>query len=518
MHNMLVQIMPESLDSIDTLPILALLSVFAVAVKIFHSFFSSPNDINKYPLINGRKGWSPFIAKQKAKFVTDAKDLIDHGLKTAGGAFRLQTDDGIQVVLAGKYADGLKSNPNLNFGKISAEDFHAHIPGFEPFRQGSSNDEIFHNAVRENLTHDLASLNRPLSEEAAVALQDHWTDNPEWHQIELKPTMLHIISQLSSRVFLGTELCRNPDWLRVTRDYTVDAIQAGQDLRVWPKTMRSWVHWFIPSCRRLRAHLAECKDLVNPVLEKRRLEKETRIAQDLKPKEYLDAMEWMEQAANGKPYDPAISQVMMAMAANFSGSDAMTQILFDLCGQPTLVQDLRKEIVEVIGESNWSKSTIYKLKLMDSVLKESQRIKPAAVAMMRRYALNDTTLPDGTLFPKGSKLMVSASDSWDDSIYPNAHEFDGYRFLRMRDAGDVANAQYVSTGSSVLGFGHGKQACPGRFFAANELKIALSHILLKYDFKLAPDTKPQTSTYGLFLQADSTARLMIRRVKEDIEL
>ena len=83
MKNMLVQIMPESLNSIDTLPILTLLSAFAVAIKIFYAFFSSPqNDINKYPLINGREWWSPFITKQKTKFVTDAGVLIDHGLKT----------------------------------------------------------------------------------------------------------------------------------------------------------------------------------------------------------------------------------------------------------------------------------------------------------------------------------------------------------------------------------------------------------------------------------------------------
>jgi hypothetical protein len=80
------------------------------------------------------------------------------------------------------------------------QDFHAHIPGFEPFRQGSFSDEIFHNAVRENLTHALGelnlpslimlspmsfadilnpeSLNLPLSAEAAVALQQQWSDNP----------------------------------------------------------------------------------------------------------------------------------------------------------------------------------------------------------------------------------------------------------------------------------------------------------------------------------------------------
>ncbi len=197
--------------------------------------------------------------------------------------------------------------------------------------------------------------------------------------------MLNIISQLSSRVFLGEELCRNPDWLRVTMSYTVDAITAGQDLRVWPMALRSLVHWFIPSCRKLREDLAECQKLVNPVIQKRREEKKNRVLQGLEPKKYLDAMEWMEQAAKGRSYDPSISQVMMAMAANFSGSDALTQVLFDLCDQPKLVQDMREEIISVMTENQWNKSTIYKLRLMDSVLKESQRIKPAAVGKSLRY-------------------------------------------------------------------------------------------------------------------------------------
>jgi len=33
-------------------------------------------------------------------------------------------------------------------------------------------------------------------------------------------------------------------------------------------------------------------------------------------------------------------------------------------------------------------------------------------------------------------------------------------------------------------FGEGLHACPGRFFAINEVKIALCHMLLKYDWRL----------------------------------
>ncbi|KAK8030950.1 ent-kaurene oxidase [Apiospora arundinis] len=37
-----------------------------------------------------------------------------------------------------------------------------------------------------------------------------------------------------------------------------------------------------------------------------------------------------------------------------------------------------------------------------------------------------------------------------------------------------------------MAFGYGKHACPGRFFAANEIKLILAHILLQYDLRM-PD-------------------------------
>lgn len=49
-----------------------------------------------------------------------------------------------------------------------------------------------------------------------------------------------------------------------------------------------------------------------------------------------------------------------------------------------------------------------------------------------------------------------------------------------------------------MGFGFGRHSCPGRFFAANEVKIALCHILLKYDFKLAEAERPEHERVGVF--------------------
>ena len=129
----------------------------------------------------------------------------------------------------------------------------------------------------------------------------------------------------------------------------------------------------------IRSDLAKSFSIVNPVLEKMCLGKAVRMKQSLEPEEYLDAMEWMDQSAAGRPYDPSFSQIMMANEAKFSSSDSLTTVLVCLYEQPELVEGMRKEVIALMAENKWNKSTIYKLRLMDSMLKESQRMKPAAV-------------------------------------------------------------------------------------------------------------------------------------------
>lgn len=105
--------------------------------------------------------------------------------------------------------------------------------------------------------------------------------------MSLRESLLRLVARVSSRAFLGEEICRNDNWLRVTREYTVDGIRAAEELRLWPAPLRALVHWFIPSCQRARADVAEARRIVSGVLEKRRLEKQRGEKVD-----YEDALEW----------------------------------------------------------------------------------------------------------------------------------------------------------------------------------------------------------------------------------
>ncbi|CAG1989494.1 unnamed protein product [Fusarium graminearum] len=185
---------------------------------------------------------------------------------------------------------------------------------------------------------------------------------------------------------------------------------------------------------------------------------------------------------------------------------------------PEYIEPLRQEAVQLLHEEGWKKTTLFKMKLLDSAIKESQRMKPGSIVTMRRYVTEDITLSSGLILKNGTRLNVDNRRLDDPKIYENPDVYNPYRFYNMRsEAGKDHGAQLVSTGSNHMGFGHGQHSCPGRFFAANEIKVALCHILVKYDWKLCPDTETKPDTRGMIAKSSPVTDILIKR-RQSVEL
>lgn len=216
----------------------------------------------------------------------------------------------------------------------------------------------------------------------------------EWHSLPLHQSVLRTIAKQSSRVFQGAPLCYNPDWLRITVNHTVTFFEAAESLKVWPKPLRPLASKFLPLCRKLRAEAQEARGIIAPVLEERLKSVRAKMA-DKKRGVVEDGgddgnmIEWAEEMANGAMYDAALLQMKVSLASIHTTSDLVSQTLFNLCSRPQLVEDLRREVIEVVGQQGWVKPALYQMKLMDSVLKETQRLKPISIG---------TPLPSKTIF------------------------------------------------------------------------------------------------------------------------
>lgn len=124
---------------------------------------------------------------------------------------------------------------------------------------------------------------------------------------------------------------------------------------------------------------------------------------------------------------------------------------------------------------------------------------PTLVATVMRKARVSHTLSDGTYLPKGTWVTAPASAIHHSELsYEDPMKFDGFRFSRMRQQpGFETKFQAVSTADNYLPFGHGRHACPGRFFAANELKVLLAYIICNYEFKTSDGKRPANGYFGM---------------------
>jgi len=128
----------------------------------------------------------------------------------------------------------------------------------------------------------------------------------------------------------------------------------------------------LPHPRKVYAQFKEAESIINPIIERRRGEK------DRGELERFDAVEWAEQVAQEKKidYSPAAAQLNMALSAIHTTTDLITTTMYELLQSPATIKLLREEIVSVISDGGLKHSSLYNLKLMDSVIKEAQRLKP----------------------------------------------------------------------------------------------------------------------------------------------
>jgi cytochrome P450 len=164
-----------------------------------------------------------------------------------------------------------------------------------------------------------------------------------------------------------------------------------------------------------------------------------------------------------------------------------------------------------------SKSSTPKLRKLDSFCKESQRVNPLGHMTFNRKVKKNITLHDGTLLPKGTHLAVASAEiAHDGSNFPDPDTFDPWRFYKLRQQkGHESRHQFVTTGPDSLPFGYGNHACPGRFFANNELKVIFTYVLAHYDIKMPPgEGRPANIPSVGGFRPDTTKSLLMRKRAE----
>ncbi|KAL1876879.1 hypothetical protein VTK73DRAFT_9032 [Phialemonium thermophilum] len=432
----------------------------------------------------------------RLRWMFDAESLVrDSYNKYYDKVYKIRATEGVQVLIPPRLLGELKGLPEdvLSATEAVREAMLSKYTGFCP----GNNGELLTTLIRTKLSSNFARLVPKLKDELDYILATELGDCEDWTPVKMQPFVLRVVARMTGCAFVGPAISRNEEWMDISVNYAVHVFLAAVKLQFFPEWLRPLMRRVLPDFRRIERDISRAKSMLQPIIEQRLRDIGSPEYEEEKPDDFI---QWLldslpEEEKSGFQTQTEL-QLILSAAAIHTTTNLIAESVFDLAAHPEWQGTLRDEVMETLERDNgWEKKDgMARLQQMDSFIKEVQRLAGNITAFIRKV-IKPIDLSDGTHLPEGTKLLTPlVGMSHDERLYPEPERFDALRFyrLRQRSAEDANRYQFTSTGDTNMNFGAGKHACPGRFFAANAIKMVLARFLLRYDIRLKDGkTRPE---------------------------
>ncbi|TGJ87898.1 hypothetical protein E0Z10_g821 [Xylaria hypoxylon] len=483
-------------------------------------------------------------------------------VKFRDSVYQIRSTEGVRTIIPPTLVGELKGLPEETLSAKTAVS-EAMLSEYTQLSADAHSD-ILTLLLRTKATHNLQRIVSALKEEFQFILATEFPACEDWTPFRIQPFMVRAVSRLSGRAFVGSSLSRSEEWMGVSVNFAITAFIAVTKLQFFPPWMRPVAQYFVSELRTIRKDLAKAQAMLEPLIEERLSYTDTPGSD--KPDDFI---QWFSDALPDEEkrdyFIQAKMQLLLSASSIHTTSNLTTDCIYDLAVHQEMQDVLREEATEVFaGEDAWErKDSIAKLKKMDSFIKESQRLSGNITSFIRKV-MKPIDLSDGTHLASGTSLLTAlAGISFDERYFPDPEVFDGLRFWKLRQqqqsptptrsssptpltrshssvtetpatpsrpaiissSSSPASSQsptylnpskyhFTSIGDTNQNFGLGKHACPGRFFAAQEIKLILSYLLLNYDIKLRDgEARPNPVVFMMTKSPSQTAEVLFRRRK-----
>ncbi|GJE97803.1 cytochrome P450 [Phanerochaete sordida] len=489
----------------DGIPTAYVLAGVVLAWLVFRTF--SAKNLRRIPTEGGPS--LPIISFIGLyTFLTSGKEVLQRGYEARKGrTFKVALIDRWLVVLSGKaLVEELQKMPDDTVESATAEIFEMH----HVFGVDWHKDPV-HLPLLRSLTRNLGVVFVDMFEEMETAFRELVpAHNDRWVPVHVSPVFSTIVTRAANRVFVGQPICRDGGYVHMMLHVAEDVTKAVALLTIMPAFLKGLI---ARKATVIDTRIQQCLDYLRPAIDDR-MAMMARFGKEWdKPN---DLLQWTIDEVTARNWTPDnIARIILFI--NFGAiettSHAIIHALYDIAVRPEVAAALREEAEIAVAEAGWTKAAMTKMRKLDSFLRESQRMNGPTTVSMFRHVLRPVTLSDGTHLPAGTTVVTPTLPTHlDGANYADAGAFDALRFYR---AAGVQPA-LVTTSADYITFGHGKHACPGRFFAANELKAALAYVLVHYDVKPEHDgVRPPNVCNGLTVVPDAHARVLFRKRQTD---
>ncbi|CUS13653.1 unnamed protein product [Tuber aestivum] len=368
--------------------------------------------------------------------------------------------------------------------------------------------------MRKNMTEKLSSLLPDVINEVTTGFEEltnirNGSNKQNFWYIILLLSCIGIRYML---IFLvGMPMCQNKDYLESINEFSINVMRRATVIDTVPWFLRNIVSYFLKN--------STVEDVIMTHIGREfEARQKARWFQSSYDIVVSDAIQWILDAA--PPETPILKLVQKLMLFNFASihtsSISLAHILYDLAANPEFQDPVCAEIEEVLrAEGGWTKQALTKMRKLDSIFRESLRMNGTNIVTLIRKVITPYTFIDGTFVSKGAWVGAATINiHYSPDLYKDPEKFDGFRFYKKRQLeGNAHHFQMASPTLDYLPFGFGKNSCPGRFFASNELKIAVAYILCNYQLRLNGGTtgeRPQNIYDGLVCLPNPTVGIELK--------
>lgn len=206
------------------------------------------------------------------------------------------------------------------------------------------------------------------------------TLHADWQEVTIHQRLLDVVARMISRLFWdGDEVCRNETWLKIMKDWSVNSVIAAFMINMAPGFARPLIRRFSPIVRRARDDYHAARQFIEPLIKTRRETRERARNSGGTVPSFNDIVDWIDSENEELACDPVALQMVLNVAAVHTTAALVTNTLTFLASDPSTLEPLRHEMITELRSDGCQASALNNLKLLDSAIKESLRLKPPGV-------------------------------------------------------------------------------------------------------------------------------------------
>lgn len=371
---------------------------------------------------------------------------------------------------------------------------------------------IHEDVVRRRFKNHLSGQTSDMMDDIKYAVDQVWGMNEsQYKSVNLDGTIRTIIARVSNRALIGLPMCmsdlhlidcflhylkkctlgRDPGFINNAIRYVNEIPLVALMIKLLPGLLQAIVAKILTF--KIRHYYTCCAQYLRPLFAER-LElghaDPASLPEDYASWSVLDAIK-RKQKDERTP--DMLSRRLMTLNFAVIHTSTMTtsNLILDIVSAPYCIKDILKECQKLQQKFGleWSPSRISEMATLDSALRESMRISGFGSKAFSRKVIapNGVNLPNGVHLPRGVIVCVSGySLHHDETIYPEPYQFSYRRFApTATDPEADKSSREIATTTSLnyAVWGHGKHACPGRFFAVDMIKMVVAYMISHYEIK-----------------------------------